>query len=62
MEKPTVQLSGEDGNIFFIVARARRGLKRAGMATEADEMTTRVKATGSYTEALAVVAEYVEVE
>lgn len=60
-ERPTVQLSGEDGNIYFIVGRARHALKRVGLAKEADEMSKRVKASKSYAAALAVVAEYVEV-
>lgn len=59
--KPVVQLSGEDGNIFFIVGRVRRALKKAGLDT-AEEMSTKVMAAGSYDEALQVVMQYVEVE
>ena len=61
-EKPTVQLSGEDGNIFSIVGRCRRALKRAKQSDLADEMSQRVRAAGSYDEALQVVMEYVDAE
>lgn len=61
-EKPTVQLSGEDGNIFSIVGRCRRALKRAGQPDLADEMSEKVMATKSYDESLQIVMGYVDAE
>lgn len=61
MNKPECKLIGEDGNIFNLLAIARRTLKRAGMYKEADEMFNKVTKTGSYYEALAVIGEYVEI-
>lgn len=59
--KPYVQLVGEDGNIFAIVARCRTALKRAGMQDAADALSEEVMASGSYDEALQIVMRYVEV-
>ncbi len=59
-KKPAVQLSGEDGNIFSIVGRCRRALKRAGQGDLANEMSEKVKAAGSYDEVLQIVMEYVD--
>ncbi|MFA5896388.1 MAG: hypothetical protein WC985_05725, partial [Thermoplasmata archaeon] len=53
---------GEDGNIFAVVARASRALKQAGMGERAKEMQTRVLASDSYLEALAIILEYVQDE
>jgi hypothetical protein len=57
-----VQLSGQDGNIFSIVGRAQRAMKRAGFTKEAKEMAIEVTNSHSYSEALEVIADYVEVE
>lgn len=56
-----VALSGEDGNIFFIVGRATAAMKKAGIA-EADRNQLRgaVIAAGSYDEALQIVMRTVE--
>jgi hypothetical protein len=62
MSKPTVKLSGEDGNIFSIMARVARALKAAGQPDNAKKMQTEVMQSGSYDEALQVVMKYVEVE
>ena len=62
MDKPTVQLTGEDGNVFFIIGRVGKALKRAGQSDKAEEFYKRVKETKSYDEALQLCMEYVEVE
>jgi hypothetical protein len=62
MEKPVVQLVGEDGNIFSIVGRCTRALKKAGMKKEADEMWERVQKAMSYDMALSIILEYVDAE
>ena len=59
MDKPIVQLSGEDGNTLAIVGRCRRALRRVGQEAQADKMAERVWAAGSYDEALQIVMEYV---
>jgi hypothetical protein len=59
--KPKCKLSGTDGNIFALGARASRALRTAGQAAEAKEMQRRIIESRSYDEALAVIAEYVEI-
>lgn len=60
MNKPKVKLVGQDGNIFNILGIASRALKEAGYADEAKEMQTKVFASDSYEEALAIVLQYVD--
>ena len=62
MPKPKMKLIGEDGNIYFIMARARRLLTDAGLGNQADEMEQRVRASGDYYKALWIISEYVETE
>lgn len=58
--KPEVQVIGEDGNVFAILARVSRALKRAGDREAARELQARVTSeAGSYEEALAIMEEYV---
>ena len=61
-QKPKMELVGQDGNIFGIMGRASRLLKRAGQHEQADEMISRVTACGSYDKALNIISEYVETE
>lgn len=61
-QKPKMELTGQDGNIFGIMGRASRLLKRAGQHEQADEMVSRVTACGNYDEALNIISEYVETE
>ena len=61
-QKPRMKLLGQDGNIFGIMGRASRLLKRAGQHEQADEMVSRVTACGDYYEALNIISEYVETE
>lgn len=60
MNKPKVKLVGQNGNIFNILGIASRALKEAGYADEAKEMQTKVFASDSYQEALAIVLQYVD--
>lgn len=62
MEKPTVQLSGEDGNVFNVIGRVSKALKRAGQSEKAEEFQGKAMASGSYDEVLQLCFEYVEVE
>ena len=59
---PKMKLIGQDGNIFAIMGRASRLLKRSGQGEKAKEMRNRVMASKSYNAALAIVSEYVETE
>jgi len=56
------KLTGEDGNIFNLIGIARRVLREAGQNNEATEMADRVAKSSSYSEALQIIMEYVEVE
>jgi hypothetical protein len=60
--KPQCRLVGEDGNIFFILGRVRQTLKASGENEQAQEVSQRVMASGSYDEALRIIMEYVDVE
>ena len=60
--KPKCKLVGEDGNIFNLIGIASRSLCHAGLADKATEMSQKVMHCGSYTEALSIIMEYVEVE
>lgn len=60
-KKPTVKLSGEDGNVFAIIGAVSKGLKRAGLSKEADDFREKVKNCESYDAVLRLVSTYVEV-
>ena len=62
MEKVTVKLIGEDGNIFSIMGRVKREMDRAGKREEAKKMYEEATKAGSYDEALRIIMDYVEVE
>jgi len=61
-QKPVVQLVGMDGNVFGLLAKCARALRRAGMAAEADALTQKVMKCGSYDEALQAMMEACDVE
>ncbi len=58
----TCRLTGEDGNIYNLLAIARNSLRRGGRLDLIEPMTKAVFASKSYEEALAHIAEYVRVE
>jgi hypothetical protein len=58
-KKPNCPLIGADGNIFNLMAIARRTLKKAGHSEQADELYERVTGSGSYYEALTIIGDYV---
>lgn len=60
--KPRCKLVGENGNIFNLIGVAARSLRHAGLADKATEMSQKVMQSQSYTEALSIIMEYVEVE
>lgn len=59
--KPDCPLIGKDGNIFNLIGIASKTLRDNGMAEQAVEMRDKVKASGSYEEALYVIGEYVNI-
>ena len=58
----TVKLVGEDGNVFNIIGKVSRELKRAGFKDEAKRFQEEAFKCGSYDEVLQLVFKYVEVE
>lgn len=60
-EKPSCALIGEDGNIFNLMGIASKTLRKHGMAEEAQEMCTRIRASDNYDKALGIIMEYVNV-
>ena len=61
-KKPVVRLIGEDGNVFFIMGKVVRAMKRAGYS-QAEIKDYQAKAmSGDYNHLLATTMEYVDVE
>lgn len=56
-----VQLSGEDGNAFFIIGRTTRALKQAGHKEAADEFTEEAMSS-DYDHLLRTVMKYVSTD
>lgn len=56
-----VQLTGQDGNIFAIMGRVKRAMRREGFEEESKEMAKEVMSCHSYSDALEIIADYVEV-
>ena len=59
--KPDCPLIGADGNIFNLMGIAKRTLINNDMTAEAKEMCSRIYGCGSYSEALNVIGEYVNI-
>lgn len=57
----TVQLAGEDGNVFAIIGRVSAAMKRAGHRDEARAFQHAALDCGSYDEVLRLVMNTVEV-
>ncbi len=55
-----VKLSGENGNIFFILARVREAMRRAGLSDDAIEAFTKEAKSGDYDHLLQTVMKTVE--
>ena len=60
-DKPDCALIGEDGNVFNLIGKAAKTLRRCGLPEQAKEMSDRVFACGSYGEALNIIGEYVNI-
>lgn len=59
--KPIVELIGEDGNIFNLVGKCSKALKRAGLPEQARKMQDEIFACKNYDAALRILMKYVEV-
>lgn len=64
MDKPKCNLIGANGNIFNLMGIASRTLRENDMPEKAREMGNRIMGgeAGSYSEALGIIMEYVEIE
>jgi len=60
--KPFCQLTGEDGNVFAVIGRVQRALKKDGQLERATEFAKKAM-SGDYTydEVLQLCHEYVDV-
>jgi len=61
-EKPTVQLTGTDGNAFAIMGKVKNALKAAGYSKEECARYMEEAMSGDYNHLLKVTMEWVEVE
>ena len=59
--KPKAKFTGKNGNVFNLIGICSAALKKAGQADKAKEMQTKILSSGSYEQALAIMAEYCEV-
>ena len=58
-EKPLCPIIGANGNIFNLLALAKRSIYQAGEKQSINEMIERVCNTDSYEDALAIIDEYI---
>ncbi len=61
-ERPTVELTCENGNVFNLIGIVSKALKKAGYKGHAKEMENRCFEAGGYDEVLTLFQEYVVVE
>lgn len=59
-KKPKAKIVGQDGNVFNLIAICSKALKKAGLHTEAKEMTQRCFGAQSYHSAIGIMGEYCE--
>ena len=57
----SVQLSGQDGNVFNLMGIVIRALRENGFGDEVDDFVSEVTSSKSYHEALAVMMQWVDV-
>ena len=60
--KPTVKLTGEDGNAFAIMGTVAKALKKAGFSKEHIEKYYEESASGDYDNLLRVAMKWVNVQ
>lgn len=62
VDKPKVQLSGQDGNVFAIISACIRALRRAKMLDKAEEFREKTRQARSYDEVLVLAMQYCDVD
>jgi hypothetical protein len=55
-------LLGTDGNVFAIIGKVSKSLKKARLKDQAKEFQDKAFNSGSYDEVLSLCMEYVEIE
>jgi len=60
--KPTIQLTGQDGNVFNLIGIAQKALRRAGQGNKATEMAARIQECGDYHKAINIISEYCDIQ
>lgn len=60
MSEVVFDRTAPNGNIYAIMGNASIALKQEGRSMDAKQMFTRVVHSGSYDEALEIIAEYVD--
>lgn len=60
MEKPKARISGEDGNAFAVMGRAKKALKEAGYSKEYIDQYINEATKGDYDHLLRVTMDYVD--
>lgn len=60
-QKPDCPLIGQNGNIFNLAGIASLTLKEHGMEEQAEEMKERIYSSHSYSEALNIIGDYVNI-
>ena len=61
MEKPTVQLTGQDGNAFAIMGTVKKALQKAGYTKEEVDKYLEESMSGDYNNLLVVAQKWVNV-
>ena len=61
MEKPTVQLTGQDGNAFAIMGTVKKALQKAGYTKEEVDKYLVESMSGDYNNLLVVAQKWVNV-
>ena len=60
--KPTVKLTGQDGNAYSIMGRIKQALRRAGADNEYIDKYLKEATSGDYDNLLVVSMKYADVE
>jgi len=60
--KPTVKLTGHDGNAFSIMGRIKQALRRAGADREYIDKYLKEATSGDYDNLLVISMEYADLE
>ena len=59
--KPMVELIGTDSNVFALAGKVSRVLKKAGQPEQAKEFQIKLSQCKSYSEAIVLMGDYVEI-